>query len=306
MQLSFADRVRRRLRRQVAAPFDRRVRAPLRRLRNARRSFRPVFVAGASGSGTSYLAVSLGQRFQCAGVVYEADIEIDEGSFLHVPPLDGFPSVADYQRHMTPSEDWSVEAARHDLVSLFRARCDGPGDRVVSKAPDSNQLRVAFLERCFPDAQWVLVFRDPVANVEGLRRKWKVFGEDRLEETIRFWREIHEGFLDAAAGLGDRLVAVEYEVLVEAPDASFAEIGRRLGLEKPLQRRRLASRPDAEGLLGLRNVKGGEIHVVTDANRRARERLDPGQAEAITRALGPLHERLRTAPFTLRLEESGA
>jgi hypothetical protein len=280
------------------------VRRPLRRAGNARRSFRPLFVAGASGSGTSYLAVSLGQRFACAGVAYEADIEIDEGSFLHVPALDSFASVAEYQRHMTPAADWSVDQARADLQGLFRSLCDGPGDRVVSKAPDSNQLRAAFLDRCFPDAQWVLVFRDPVANVEGFRRKWKVFGEDRLEEAIRFWREIHERFLEAASGWGDRVIAIEYEALVESPDASFAEIGSRLGLDPAPRRRRLASRPDAEGMLGLRNVKGGEIQVVTDSNRRARERLDPADAEAIERALDPVRERLRAAPFTLRPEGS--
>lgn len=306
MQLSLAERIRRKLQQRVARPFEEQVRAPLRRMRNSGRSFRPIFVVGAAGSGTSYLAVSLAQRFDCAGVVYEQDIDIDPGAFLFVGDPNDYASVAAYERHMVPSADWSVERGREDLLRLFRSKAVGRGDAMVSKAPDSGLVRVDFLDRCFPDALWIAVFRDPVANVEGFRRKWRLFGDESLDEAIRFYRAIHERFLAEAPRLGDRVLAVEYETLVEEPDAAFAQIGARLGLAPASRQLKFASRPNAEGMLGLRNVKKGEIQVVRDSNARARARLTPAEVAAIDASLGPLRERLRSTPFTLQVERAGA
>ncbi|HUQ64315.1 MAG TPA: hypothetical protein VM121_11220, partial [Acidimicrobiales bacterium] len=47
-----------------------------RQVRWSQARYRPVFVAGVMGSGTSLLALSLGSRFQVAGVVYESALEV--------------------------------------------------------------------------------------------------------------------------------------------------------------------------------------------------------------------------------------
>jgi Sulfotransferase family len=291
---SLLSRVQARLQQQVVAPFEHRVRAPLRRLRNAARTYRPIFVSGASGSGTSLLAVALGQRFQCAGLVYECDAQISRRSFLHVPALSTFRTVADYQRFIEPRDDWSVEEGRRDVLDMLRAYAADEGDGVVAKGPDIHLLRAEFLHRCFPDASFAVIFRDPVANVEGLRRKWSTFGDDRLDETIRFYREIHEHFLRAAERFPERVCFVEYERLVERAEATLDELGARLGLAPARRLRRLPLIPNVEGK-GVRNVQGQRIGMVADANDRSRARLEPRAAQAIEAALGPLHERLRAA-----------
>jgi hypothetical protein len=291
---SLADRIRRRLRWHVSQPFDRHVRAPLRRLRNAGRDLTPVFVAGASGSGTSLLALSLGQRFEFAGVVYESNLEVAERSFLYVPLIEAFATPADYQRHMSPGPEWSVLQGRRDLLDCYRSHCDGPGRFVVDKGPDIHLLRAAFLHRCFPEAHFLLIFRDPIANVEGLRRKWPTFGRAPLDATIDFYRTCHERFLDDAVAFPERVVMIEYERLVEDVDAALDALGRRLGLVPARAVRKLLTKPNVEGQ-GIRNVRKNEIGVVTDANRRSRERLGPGDAERIEAALTPLLTRLRGA-----------
>jgi hypothetical protein len=299
--ISLRDRVLLRLQWHLSQPFDRRVRAPIRRLRNAGRKYKPLFVAGASGSGTSLLTLAIAQRFECAGFVYESDSQISERSFLHVPPLaSSFASVASYQRHIEPRESWSVEAGRRDLLDLFRSYTSGTGDLMIVKGPDINLLRASFLNSCFPDACFLLIFRDPVVNVEGFRRKWPAFGNDALSEAIRFYADIHERFLSAAEAFPERAIAVEYEDLVAYPDEALAAIGERLGLRPARRRMRLRTQPNTEGK-GIRNVRGGQIGVVTDANRRALERLDPAEVEEIRSALGPLYQRLRDVRFKIQL-----
>ncbi|MDJ0788661.1 MAG: sulfotransferase [Myxococcota bacterium] len=294
-QRTVLDRIKRRVRWHVTEPFEAKVKAPARGFLNGQRTYQPIFVAGASGSGTSLLALSLGKSLDCAGVIYETNFQVARSSPLYVPDIDEFESVAAYQEFMTPKADWTVESGRRDLLDCYRRYCWGSSRVVVDKGPDINLLRAGYLMQCFPDGWLVLIYRDPVANVEGLRRKWKTFGSDPLSETIRFWREIHEAFLDAAAEHPDRSIVLEYEALVEAPDAALAALRERMGMGAARGDRKLIESPNVEGM-GIRNVKGNQIGYVTDANRRSRERLAPGEAEEIESALADLVERLKRYP----------
>ncbi len=142
----------------------------------------------------------------------------------------------------------------------------------------------------------MLIFRDPVSNVEGLRRKWATFGKASLAETIGFYREIHECFLEATESFPERVTGVEYETLVDQYEAGLARIGANAALAPARRRRRLPSSPDREGK-GIRNVRGGRIPLVTTATSRAQSRLDPAQIDEIREALDPLRDRMRRAPF---------
>ncbi len=302
---TFLDLARRRWRWHVSEPFDAKVRSPLRALVNAKRTYRPVFVAGASGSGTSLLGLSLGQRFDVAGVIYETNFQVARTSHLYVPEIDDFASVRAYQDFMTPTDAWTREAGRSDLLDCYRRYCWGTSNVVVDKGPDINLLRARYLLDCFPDGVLLLIFRDPVANVEGLRRKWKPFGADPLSETIRFWKDIHDCWLDCAIAHPDRTLAVEYEALVGDPDAALGEIGRRIGLDPAKGQRRLIESPNVEGQ-GIRNVRGSRIGYVTDANTRARERLEPSAVREIEDALAETERALRTSEHTIRAEAGEA
>ncbi len=291
-QLSLSERLRRRFRRSVLAPLDARVAGPVRRRRNARRSFRPVFVTGAMGSGTTLLAFSLGQRFEFACMIAESAHQVAKRSFLHSPGVDAFPSVRAYEEAIRPGAGWSVEQARDDLLWLYRSHATGRSDRALDKGPNTNLLRAGLLARCFPEGRFVVVFRDPVANVEGFRRKWRAFGGDSLDECIRFYAALHESFLGQAAAFADRVVFVEYEALVRDYDARLGSLARRLELEPARSRRRLAQRGNVPGQ-GIRNVARGRIGVVHDANQQAYGGLSELEASRIREALAPLHARLR-------------
>jgi hypothetical protein len=294
MRRTLVSRIRRRLRLQISFPFEHRVRAPLRRLKNASREYRPLFVAGASGSGTSLLAVSLGQRFRTAGVVFEMDTWISRSSPLHVRSLGLFRSVAEYERAILPGDGWSSSGCRRDLLDLFRSHAIENAVTIVSKGPDINLVRAGLLSRCFPDAMHVLIFRDPVANLEGWRRKWRAFGDDSLDECIRLYRDMHERFFEEVAELGERVVYVAYEELVEDPERTLDRLGRRLGLERRRDTVRfpgLSELDNVEGM-GLRNVHRSRIGVVQDANRRSYERISLYEIERIQKELDPLRKRL--------------
>jgi len=293
-KLSAIARLKARTSSHLVIPFEHRVRAPLRRLLNARQTYRPLFVTGASGGGTSVLAVSLAQHTECAGLVYESDAQISSRSFLHVPTLGRFQSVAEYETFITPKPDWRPDRARRDIQAMLRSYATERGDWVVAKGPDIHLVRAGFLRRCFPAASFVAIFRDPAANIEGLRRKWRVFGEDSLEACMRFYQRIHETYLEEAAADPDHLVLVRYSDLVARPSETIGAIRRRFGLKEGAQRVSVPDVPNSEGK-GIRNVKGNRVQMVSDADRRSRERLLPEDLAAIDETLAPLYARMQSA-----------
>jgi hypothetical protein len=290
--LPLSERIRRRLRRSVVAPLDARVGGAIRRRRNAAREFRPVFVAGAMGSGTTLLALSLAQRFECACVITENAHQVARDSFLYNPGVKAYATVRAYEDAIRPRADWSVARGRDDLLQLYRSYASGSSDVAVDKGPNVHLVRAAFLARCFPDAFFVAVFRDPVATVEGLRRKWPGFAREPLEESIRFYAAIHESFLEQVSAFPERVAWVRYESLVGRYDEVLGALAERAGLRVARTRRRLPTRGNVEGQ-GIRNVSRSRIGVVADANVRARENLPREAVASIETTLGPLHERLQ-------------
>lgn len=268
----------------------------LRRRQNAGRVFQPIFIAGAIGSGTSLLAASLGQRYSVAGVALESARDIDRASCLWIDRVMSFDSIAAYEDRLVPQPDWSVEQAREDLLELYRSKAAGPRDATafVDKGPNTNLVRASFLANVFPDARFVLIFRDPVANIEGFRRKWLTFGNDRLEESVRFWGSIHESFLAQAESFPERCISVEYEALVATYEDVLGRLAGQLGIESAVEARPVAARDVGHGR-GLRGVEAGRIKVVRDANARSYATLEDDDIARIRQRLGPVYARLRSS-----------
>lgn len=296
--LPLSDRIRRRLRRDVLEPLRRHTVMPYRSWRNAGRTYRPVFVTGAMGSGTTLVALSLAQRLDCAAVIPESAHAVREDSFLHVPPLGSFASVAAFQASLAPAPDWTVEEGRDALLQLFRTHANRSGNVVIDKGPNAHLARSAFLRSCFPDARFVLVFRDPVVTIEGFRRKWPLFGNDTLDASIRFYADLHEQFLKDTGLRTDEVVLVCYETLVSHYDAMLDALGSRLGLRPATRRRGLETRANVEGQ-GIRNVRRNRIEVDPDANRKSYARLSEAEIARIQAELGPLHRHLAAHALTV-------
>jgi hypothetical protein len=290
-RLTVYERLRFRFDTRVADPLTHWLIEPYWRWRNAAREYRPIFVAGVMGSGTSLLAVALGQRFDVAGVLYESARQVPRGSFLHERQMDEFSTIGDYEREVRSKESWSLARGRGDLTSLYRACGSGPGDWIVDKGPNTNLLRAGYLAECFPEAVWLMIYRDPVANVEGFRRKWTTFGRESVEVNARFWARAYEHGLQELDALGRAVVVVEYGALVAESDGVLDALGRQIGLTPASRHVRLRSRANVEGR-GVRNVSRNEIGVVQDADTRAIARVPEADADAIRAICGPLATKL--------------
>lgn len=280
-------RIRGRLDRQFLEPRRRRARAR----ENANRSFTPIFVSGAMGSGTTLLGLELFLHFETAGVLDESCLLAPPADILSIEPIASHPDIAAFQSTLEPSPGWSTDRARDESQVLYRAHCEAVDLPPVDKAANAHLFRTAFVASCFPDASFLVIVRDPVANIEGFRRKWPVFGQDDLAANIRFYRAMHERFLAERDVWGERALVLGYEALVAEPEATRDVITRRLGFERRGVPRTVESRGNTRGQ-GIRNVGEGGVGIVRDANARAIESVAPGDADEIRGELGDLHAQL--------------
>lgn len=263
----------------------------VRRLATTGLAYRPIFVAGVMGSGTSLLAHSLGQRFKVAGVATESALQVPRTSFLRMPELETFDSVSSYERAIQPGNEWSVEDGRAALVALYRKVSQRRHPAVVDKGPNTNLTRAVFLAACFADARFLLVLRDPVANIEGFRRKWPTFGREPLTESIRFYDSVHQRFLDFAEAHRPSVAVVSYDALVRDRDAVLDGVGSWIGLTPARRPNPVAVKVNDTGK-GLLGHDRSSIRTLLDRDVQARARVPEHERELIDVSLRPLLERL--------------
>jgi hypothetical protein len=259
------------------------------------RGFVPIYVCGVAGSGNTLLAGLLHQHYRTAGFVRESALSMPSGAPLRIEKVATFGSLASFRAALELPGTASIARVRASSHALYRSVADYPkiSRLVVDKGPNVHMVRSRWLHAAFPDARFVMVYRDPVANVEGLRRKWpEVFGRAALEEVCAFWTDLHERFLADTRPFAGAVRILSYQDLVDAPERRLREVARFCGLRRRARPMALEDRPNRPGP-ALRNVVGGRIHVVTDADEQARRRLSSEERDVIASRTAALYASLR-------------
>ncbi|MDP2582462.1 MAG: sulfotransferase [Candidatus Palauibacterales bacterium] len=278
---TLADRVVWKLRRSIGGAG--------RRLLNAGATYRPIFVTGAVGSGTTFLALKLARTYECAGLVLESAHHVGPRSVLRVKSLGRVGSPRQYLEAVRPRPSWSADEIRRDLTALYRSVAFHSGSRVVDKGPVATMMRASVLHDAFPRADFVLVYRDPVVNLEGFRRKWDLFRNADLGSLIDFYAEIHDAFLGFRNAHPERTTVVGYEDLVTGGEARWDELARRLGLVET--RRELRLRAPRHLVEDDRSNRA----IMETARQRAAEHISSDERRRIEWELAGLHRRLESA-----------
>ena len=180
----------------------------------------PVFVCGLGRSGTTWISKALGES---------PELDYIGEAWL----VEKFEELAEWFTHLR--EDWSftpwkrrgvdreafVACLAHSYRELLETAADGR--RVVEKTPDSNARHLRFLRELFPDAHFVLVYRDGrncIASVEANKaRKGHPFD---FAASCRRWARAMDIFSEVMEGNShENCTLVRYEDLLEDFDAVF-------------------------------------------------------------------------------------
>jgi hypothetical protein len=201
------------------------------------RAGRPVFVAGAPRSGTTFVAGVLGSQ---PGFVDLGEVKPLKAA---VPRLVGL-----------PDEEAGAAVAR--ILELTRRLALARSLRFVEQTPETAFV-LGGVTRAYPDAVVLHMLRDGRDVVSSLlERGWLSAGRGGADDArqpygsyARFWVEPERAdefarasdatraawawrrYVEAARSAGERAVEVRYEALVAAPGAKAAELAELLGVD---------------------------------------------------------------------------
>ena len=184
----------------------------------------PIFVCGMGRSGTTWISRALGQSPELT-YIQEAWLvrKLDELAAW-------FETLHDEWTGFTPWRHSGIDRSVFvdSLARCYRELLDraAQGNRFVEKTPEWNALHLGFLQEMFPDAYYVLVYRDGRNSVAS--QEVKNHNERKsfdLATACRRWAGAMDAFSASRKRRPERrLTLIRYEDLIEDFDASFREL----------------------------------------------------------------------------------
>lgn len=269
-------------------------------------SFEPIFICGVSGSGTTLLGGLIDQDYECELFISVSDRLFDTHPALWMEHSTYYDDLQEYYDDLVRARAYSKRRMRNAVLGLYRRLVSYPRQslKVIDKAPNSHMARVEILRKVFPNAKFLLIYRDAVESVEGLKRKWPTpFGASGVEALSNFWTDLHELFLQDTRNVGNDAYVVSYEQLIQDSQLSVRSIAEWAGLTRRAVAREYKNLPNRPGK-GLRNVVDGRIEIVKDASQDVRQEITDNEIEtirSITKATFQKLEALKRQAQTAKL-----
>jgi len=250
----------------------------------------PVFVSGLSGSGTSLLAGLLYQHCDFDHVEFESDLNRHLDHRVKMLHSGRYASLNEYRRALALDPDLGASSLREEKIRLYRHKSrrilfkslfGAKVIRVLDKSANCHLVRSRQLKAAFPASKFVIIYRDPVENIEGWIRKWKMFREAGLDALCELYAYLYKTFIHDTRDFSEDVTIVHYRQLVSESEscvdalAAFCAVPRRKHV-KSLNR--LKNTPNKQAK-GLRNV-----------DSRGRIIVDMGRAEDHEYALSAVQE----------------
>lgn len=256
-------------------------------------NFYPIFICGVAGGGNSLLSSLLDQRYLTAGYLNESALAAPAGSVLRMESVASYGALDRYWAAMFIPGNVTDREIHRSAIKLYRkaSHYPKPSNFIIDKAPNTHLVRAGRLRNAFARSKFLMVFRDPVSHIEGLRRKWPVFAQADLMEVCNFWETAHHIFLTETSDFAESVRSIAYERLVSHTDAVLDQLAQFCGLQPRIKPKKYRNRPNQPGK-GLRNVVNGQVKVAPQASSDIEFCLSALECEMVQQRLFSIYERL--------------
>ena len=202
-------------------------------------------------------------------------------------------TLDNYYKNMFLDASVSSQIVYKDILNLYQKKSQylRQSNLVIDKASMTHLVRSSFLKKAFPQAKFILVFREPIATIEGLRRKWpSIYRSVSVEKVCDFWSEIHHCFLKDTLKFQEEIIFIPYEYLVKETNQCLSKVAHILSLKERKIPKKIPNKENNQGK-GLRNVKSGLIKIDKKTLQNPCQSLD-NEEELISKKLSGLYDLL--------------
>lgn len=256
--------------------------------------FEPIFICGVSGSGTTLISSLLDQNYDNVCCLHESALQIQNNSPLKMKNVGYYHTLENYYNNMFLKSQTTIKAVYESTYKLYYSHFNkmSQSNIVFDKAPNVHCVRTKYLKSAFPQSKFILVFRNPVDSIEGLRRKWSVFRCAKLEELCDFWESLHKIFLEETQDFQSEVTILCYQDIINNTDKVMNSIAKIYDLTK---RNILKSYPEQNNIpkKGLRNVIDGKIVIDKSSISKLDFALTQEECDFIYQRLFPMYKELK-------------
>lgn len=262
-------------------------------LRSSDENFFPIFITGAAGSGTTLLSGLLDQLYENAACMHESNVNIPKRFSIKIRAVNFYPSLSDYWKAIYIPDSITDESLKNQILKFYRGEASirKKTNIIIDKSATLHLVRAKRFKAVFPSSKFLMIFRDPVSNIEGLRRKWQIFREASLEELCYFWESLHKTFIEETEEFASDVRFISYEQLLEKTDRVIKEVARFCNLRPREQIKRYDNKLNTPGK-GYRNVIKGKIRISNDPIHPSIFALSNKDADYVKERLSPMYGKL--------------
>ena len=223
---------------------------------------KPIIILSAPRSGSTLLFEALAKSNELLNIGDESHGVFENNTKFH--PRAGF-----YNSNVLTDKDASPEVIAEIKRRFFNKLCQQypgfpasqAGNRLLEKTP-KNALRVSFLEKIFPDALYIYLYRNPRENIssiiDGWHSKrfvmypnlpgregkpmwsyllpdgWENYHNSSIAEIAAFqWQQSNETIVNELSKMNsDRWLAISYQQLIEETHVTLTRLGKFCQLQK--------------------------------------------------------------------------
>jgi hypothetical protein len=197
-----------------------------------------LFIVGAPRSGTTWLQAFLGSHSRVATgqeTHFFKDFAPVEAAYC-----EQLPRAVGLQEYLPNGEFYSLCAELFHLITSRIPRPDGTVRYFLEKTPE-HVFQAQFILKCFPDAKFIHMVRDPRHMVGSLIRTERAFGHGRDYMNATIAAEVWRKSVSAAARIpdlmrrSDQFTEIRYRDLRADPHHELGRLFDFLGLEATSQ-----------------------------------------------------------------------
>lgn len=232
-----------------------------------------LFVIGCNNSGTTLLKTIIESHPNVIGIegegqyrtkkfVTDRDIRLNR---LFSEKLDVFRNIKQVDP-LKVKYDW--------IISLLRRKTKR--HRYILEKTTVNSVRIPWLIKHFPNARFVVIFREAYGVVEGMKRKEGI----DVHRGTAHWNKTNTLIMDDLAGKNDVLY-LKYEDLSDSPQIYISQIWEFLGL------------PDNSPIQGEQKYKvHGKSSTISNQNAKSKEQLTAQELSFILKSSKEVQTRI--------------
>jgi len=203
-------------------------------LKSINEDFKNILIIGSTNGGTTLLTALLYQNYKIDSYLKESQFDFNVKSAFYIKRSVYFQNFKDYFNTISFT-DFDIINFKKACLSIYKLRSKPNFNQintVIDKSPNVHFYRLKVYHKCFSNLFPIVIFRDPVEVISGMKKKWILFRQASIKDLAFFWVDSYNQIFEFENFTDLKLLFINLEKLKNDTDNSLKSIEDFTSIEK--------------------------------------------------------------------------